>query len=208
VNIPEYAEQTVAEGAFLLMLSLARKLPVLHARMNAEGWAWPSPGVMGYDLAGKTIGLVGRGRIGVSMARMCKGFDMRVLAYDPYVSKEAMAAQGITKVDKLHDMLRAADFVSIHTVLNSETKHLVGAAELLAMKQTAVLINVSRGGLVDEAALVAALEKKTIAGCGLDVYSEEPLTLTGHLQSPLFAMDNVMLLPHLTFYTHEVPPSL
>lgn len=204
VNIPEYAEDTVAEGAFTLMLALAKKLVPLDREMRAEGWAWPTPRWMGRDISGKTVGIVGLGRIGRSFARMAgQGFRARVIAYSPGTSADEMAHLGVEKVDDLHHLLRQSDFVSLHCTLNASTRHIIGAAELAAMKPTAFLINSSRGALVDEGALVAALTEGRIAGAGLDVFSSEPLSLSGHLMSPLFAMPNVIMLPHLTFYTAE-----
>ena len=204
VNIPEYAEETVAEGAFALMIALAKKLMPLQRQMRAEGWAWPTQRWLASDIAGKTVGLVGLGRIGRSMARMAgAGFRARVLGYNPSVSAQEMRASGVEKCDDLREMLARCDFVSIHCVLNDQTRHLIGRAELAAMKPTAFLINTSRGAIVDEAALLEALERGAIAGAGLDVFSQEPLTRTGHPLSRLYAMDNVILSPHLTFYTAE-----
>ncbi|MCW3784039.1 C-terminal binding protein [Defluviimonas salinarum] len=204
VNIPEYAEETVAEGAFTLMIALAKKLVPLDRQMQAEGWAWPTARWMGSDIAGKTVGIVGLGRIGKSFARMAgQGFRARVISFTPGMSAEEMAAHGVEKVEDLHEMLAQSDFVSLHCTLNETTRHIIGAAELAAMKPAAFLINSSRGALVDEAALVAALTEGRIAGAGLDVFSSEPLSLSGHLMSPLFRLPNVLLLPHLTFYTAE-----
>jgi len=204
VNIPEYAEDTVAEGAFTLMIALAKKLIPIHDTVQKEGWAWPSSRWRGSDLCAKTVGLVGTGRIGRRMARMAgSGFRARVLGYDPYVSAETMTAHGIEKENDLKNMLEQCDFVSIHAVLNPDTQHLIGREELACMKPTASLINVSRGAIVDEAALLKALESRQIAGAGLDVYSREPLSKAGHPLSALYAMDNVIVFPHLTFYTRE-----
>ena len=204
VNIPEYAEETVAEGAFALMIALARKLGPLHCEMKATGWAWPVREWLGHDLAGKTLGMVGVGRIGRSLARMAgAGFRMRVLGFDPFVGRETMRAAGVEKCGRLAELLPLADFVSLHAVLNADTRHLIRRAELAAMKSSAVLINVSRGALVDEAALAEALVSGRIAGAGLDVFSREPLSLSGHPLSVLFGLPNVLLTPHLTFYTHE-----
>ena len=203
VNIPEYAEETVAEGAFALMIALAKKLVPISREMTAKGWAWPTPRWLSVDLAGRTLGLVGTGRIGRSMARMAQGFRMRVLGYNPDVGADAMRRAGIEKYDDLIAMLKVCDVVSIHATLNVQTRHLIGAGELAAMKPSALLINSARGALVDEAALVVALQEKRIGGAGLDVFSREPLAHTGHPMSALFAMDNVILFPHLTFYTQE-----
>jgi D-3-phosphoglycerate dehydrogenase len=203
VNVPEYAEETVAEGAFALMIALARKLLPIAREIAQRGWAWPAPEWLGLDLAGRTLGLIGTGKIGRSMARMAAGFRMRVIGYDPYVSAETMRAAGIEKFGNLHALLPASDVVSIHAVLNDETRHLVCRFELSLMKPTAFLINVSRGAIVDEAALVIALQEKVIAGAALDVFSREPLAHSGHPMCALYRMDNVILFPHLTFYTQE-----
>lgn len=204
VNIPEYAEETVAEGAFALMIALAKKLAPLQRTMRRDGWAWPGNSWLGSDIAGKTVGLVGVGRIGKSMARMVgAGFRARVIGYDPSASVEEMNAAGVEKVDDLQNMLSQSDFISIHCVLKPETRHLIGEAELRCMKRSAFLINSARGALVDEAALLSALKEGRIAGAGLDVFSQEPLCLEDHPLSELFDMDNVLLSPHLTFYTRE-----
>jgi D-3-phosphoglycerate dehydrogenase len=126
-----------------------------------------------------------------------------VLGYDPNADPAALAALGIEKIDDLKKMLAACDFVSIHCVLNEKTRGLIGRAELACLKPTAVLINVSRGALVDEEALVEAVVDGRIGGVGLDVYSQEPLKKSGHPMSALFDRDNVILFPHLTFFTHE-----
>jgi len=203
VNIPEYAEETVAEGAFALMIALARKLVPVSREMTEAGWAWPTERWRGIDLAGRTLGLVGTGRIGRSMARMAQGFRMRVLGYDPNVDAQMMQGAGIEKVDDLMAMLGVCDVVSLHAALSEDTRQLIGARELAAMKPSALLINSARGALVDEAALVRALADKRIGGAGLDVFSREPLALRDHPMSALFEMDNVILFPHLTFYTQE-----
>ena len=203
VNVPEYAEETVAEGAFALMIALAKKLMPVGREMAERGWAWPTPRWLGFDLAGRTLGLIGTGRIGRSLARMATGFRMRVIGYDPNVAAETMRAGGIEKAESLDALLAASDVVSLHAVLTAATRHLIGARELGRMKPSAILINTARGALVDEAALVAALQQKRIAGAALDVFSQEPLSHTGHPMSALYRMDNVILFPHLTFYTEE-----
>ena len=204
VNVPEYAEETVAEGAFALMIALARRLVPIHMAMQREGWVWPVSQWRSSDIAGKTVGLVGTGRIGRSMARMAgAGFRARVLGYDPYVDAATMQAHGIEKCDDLHDLLGRSDFVSLHMALNDETRRIIGTGELAAMKRSAFLINVSRGALVDELALLAALKAGRIAGAGLDVFSQEPLDRTTHPLRDLYEMNNVILSPHLTFFTDE-----
>lgn len=204
VNVPEYAEETVAEGAIALMLALARKFKPLQREMETRGWAWPAQRWLASDLAGKTLGLVGVGRIGANVARMAgQGFRMQVLGYDPYVDAQQMSRLCVEKREDLRAMLTQCDVVSLHAVLSPETRHLLGERELDCMKPSAILVNVSRGALVDEAALVRALQRNRIAGAALDVYSQEPLGGSAHALSSLHAMDNVMLWPHLTFYTAE-----
>ncbi len=202
VNIPEYAEETVAEGAFAMLLALARRLPALRDRMQTGGWAWPEPQWLGSDIAGQTVGIVGLGRIGRSMARMAgAGFRARVIAHDPALSAADMG--DVEKCDRLSDLLERSDFVTLHCVLNDDTRHLIGEAELRAMKPTAFLINTARGALVDEQALIRALDAGWIAGAGLDVFSAEPLAPSGHPLAALYGRANVILSPHLTFYTRQ-----
>lgn len=198
VNVPAYAEETVAEGAFALMMALAKRFKPIQQAMQTEGWVWPETRWLGNDLSGKILGLVGVGRIGANMARMAAAFRMRVLGYDPHAAD--MPAERCTD---LGAMLEQCDFVSVHCVLNAQTRGLIGEPELRRMKSSACLINVSRGEIVDEAALLAALQAGRIGGAALDVYGTEPLVKSGHPLSALYAMDNVILWPHLTFYTFE-----
>ncbi len=204
VNIPEYAEETVAEGAFAMLIALAKRIPAIQENMNLKSWVWPQSEYLGLDIAEKTVGIVGCGKIGASMARMAGlGFRARVIGFDPYKTKAEMAENGITKYDNLIEMLRECDFVSLHAVLNEETKHLIGEKELAVIKPSAIIINSARGALIDELALVKALENNQIAGAGLDVFSKEPLNQKDHPLRELFKMKNVILFPHLTFYTVE-----
>ena len=163
VNIPEYAEETVAEGAFAILIALAKRMPALWNEMQSNSWVWPKKEWMGLDIAGKTLGIVGCGKIGSSLARMVgAGFRARVIGYDPNKSRDEMAIKGIEKYDNLTEMLGECDFISLHAVLNKETKHLIGAGELAAMKPTALLINTARGALVDEIALSRLLKKNKL----------------------------------------------
>jgi len=134
---------------------------------------------------------------------MAQGFRARVLAFDPGANAAELAALGIEVVKDLHALLAASDFVSLHAVLNKETRHLIGAPELAVMKPGAILINTARGALIDEGALVEAVLSGHLGGIGLDVYEREPLSRSGHPLSPLFGRDNVILFPHLTFFTAE-----
>lgn len=204
VNVPDYAQETVAEAAFALTIALARRLPEIGRAMERDGWIWPDGRWLGRDIASATMGLVGTGKIGRSMARMAgAGFRARVLGYDPHVDAATMAACGIEKVDDLQAMLRQCDFVSLHTMLNASTRHLIGRAELACLKPSAILVNVSRGALIDEAALVEAVLAGRLGGVGLDVYAQEPLAKEGHPLSALFGRPDVILFPHLAFFTDE-----
>lgn len=202
VNVPDYAEETVAECAFTLLLWLAKKVGPIQQQMNRHGWVWPVPPWAGSDVAGKTIGIVGFGRIGQKMARMAgAGFRARVLVYDPAVSAAQAKAADVELFSDLRTMLADCDFVSLHATLSPGSRHLISAPELACMKQSAYLVNVSRGELVDERALVQALRENQISGAGLDTYGQEPLAHTGHPMSALMSMDNVIMFPHLAFYT-------
>lgn len=171
VNVPNYAQETVAEGAFALMIALARRMPEIGRTMERDGWIWPEQRWLGRDIAGATVGLVGTGKIGRSMARMAgAGFRARILGYDPHVDASTMAGFGVEKVDDLHAMLQHCDFVSLHTMLNASTRHLIGRTELACMKSSVVQVNVPRGALIDEAALVEAVLAGRFGGVGLDVY--------------------------------------
>jgi D-3-phosphoglycerate dehydrogenase len=204
VNVPDYAEETVAEGAFAMMIALAKRLPSLQQAMRRDGWVWPTSHWLSSDIAGKTLGIVGCGRIGTTMARMAgAGFRARVVGYDPGKSTDDMRLRGIEPFDDLREMLAECDFVSLHVALSESSRHMIGAAELDAMKSSAFLINTARGALIDDLALLRALKERRIAGAGLDVYSQEPLNLSDHPLRELFAMDNVIVLPHLTFFTAE-----
>jgi phosphoglycerate dehydrogenase-like enzyme len=176
---------TVAESALLLMLALAKQMPlwVAAARAGSE----PTSGMRGMELHGKTLGLVGFGRIGRLSAGFARAFGMRVLAYDPYVPTSDLA-----EMVSLEDVLRQSDFVSLHPVLTPETHHLINALRLALMKPTAYLINTSRGGVIDESALTAALQQGRLAGAGLDVFETEP----PRTDNPLLHMDNVIGTPH------------
>ncbi len=195
-NCPAYGSDTVADHAFALLMALARRVPEIDGIMKRDGWAWPTPDLLGLDLAGKTMGLIGFGRIGTAMARRCQGFGMTLLCHDPYVTDPNGLDVHFTSLD---ETLEQSDFVSIHSVLTDETLGMIGANELARMKPASLLINVSRGAIIDETALAAALDTGGIGGAGLDVFSDEPLTR----DHPLAGRDNVILTPHLAWYTQE-----
>ena len=197
-NSPDYGSDTVADHAFALMISLARKIPTLDRVMRENAWAWPAPELLGVDLAGKTVGLIGFGRIGRAMSRRCEGFSMTRLVFDPYVEPTSVGEYGVAFVP-FDELLERSDFVSIHSVLTPETRGLIDSAALQKMKETAYLIDVSRGAIIDEDALIHAINNNLIAGAGFDVFSHEPLTS----DYPLLGRDNVILTPHLAWWTKE-----
>ena len=197
-NCPNYGTNTVADFAFGLMLTLARKVIYLDRQMREKDWLWPDFQYAGTDVFGKTIGLVGCGRTGKAMARRCRGFDLKILGSDPYVSHQSEGVEAIEFVE-LDELLSRSDFISIHCCLTPETKNLIDRKSFAKMKPSAFLLNVARGEVVDEVALIEALKSDRIAGAGLDVFSQEPLP-PNH---PLLQMENVILAPHFAYYTRE-----
>jgi len=191
--------QTVAEHTLFLMLALAKRGAV-RDRAVREG-QWDAARAQGgtWELAGRTLLLVGFGRIGREVARRARAFDMAVLAYDPYVDRAAVAELGVEKADDWRAALPAADIVSLHLPRTPETENMIGAAELRAMKPTAVVINTARGGLIDETALADALEAGEVAGAGLDTLDREP----PGPDHRLLALDAVVFSPHSAALTEE-----
>jgi phosphoglycerate dehydrogenase-like enzyme len=177
--------------AFALILELARHVGYESARMRA-GVLWQS--TIGPDLEGLTLGVLGLGKLGTRTAQIARAFGMNVIAWSQNLTAEKCVAAGVAYAGK-DDLLRQSDFISIHLVLSERTRGLVGARELALMKPSAYLINTSRGPIVDEAALIAALSEKKIAGAGLDVFDTEPLPL----DHPFRKMDNVVITPHLGY---------
>lgn len=194
VFTPGSNAEAVAEHALLLMLMLARRVEPLVALARAGRFDEGRGVAPGLELLGKTLGLIGVGRIGGRLGEICRlAFGMRVLGYDPHVSPARSAELGVELTSDVESVLRQADFVSIHAPLTPETHHVVGAAGLRQMKPTAFLINCARGGLVDEAALAEALRAGVIAGAGIDVFAEEPPP-TDH---PLFSIPSCIVTPHV-----------
>ncbi len=192
-NTPGVLTETTADLAWALLMTAARRLGEAERYLRAGRWrSWSPQLMLGQDVCGATLGIVGFGRIGQALARRAKGFNMRLPYTDTDRKLEAEQALGAEFVD-LPTLLRLSDFVSIHTPLTKATTHLIGAAELDLMKPTAVLVNTSRGPVVDEQALAQALRERRIFAAGLDVFESEPLPPT----SPLLALDNVVLLPHI-----------
>ncbi|MCY3543821.1 MAG: C-terminal binding protein [Chloroflexi bacterium] len=190
VNIPDMWTREVANQAMSLLLGLNRRVVNLHDDIRANSWTPRPPYEVG-SLHGETIGILGLGRIGSAMAQRAKGFELDVIAYDPYIGDEAFAERGVTRVS-FEDMMSRSDYISLHTPLTDETRHIIDENALRLMKPNAYLINTSRGPVVDEAALIKALQEGWIAGAGLDVLEKEP----PDQDNPLLSMNNVILSPH------------
>ena len=196
MNTPTGNTISTAEHAMALMLGLSRNLAPAHASLMAE--KWDRKKFKGSQLSGKTLGVVGLGRIGQEVTFRAKAFGMDIVGFDPFLSQERAEELGIRKVNAVKDMLPEIDYLTVHTPLTPETEGLIGPEEVKLMKKGARLVNCARGGIYDEAALVAGLESGHLGGVALDVYSNEPCT-----DSPLFKMDNVLCTPHLGASTEE-----
>lgn len=195
VNAPTSNIVSTAEQAVTLLLAVARNTVAASAALKAG--EWQRSAYTGVELAGKVVGVIGLGRVGVLFAQRMAGFGTRLIAYDPYV-QPARAAQLGVRLAGLEELLREADFISIHATKTPETVGLIGARELAMVKPGVRIVNAARGGIVDEQALADALAEGRVAGAGVDVYAKEPCT-----SSPLFAFGNVVCTPHLGASTHE-----
>ncbi len=198
-NTPYAIADCVADQAISLLFSLVRQITRHDRYVHRGHWSFRLA-LPGRRFAGATLGLVGFGRIPQRLVRKLAGFEMHFVAYDPYVSAEAMASCCVQRVE-LDVLLQASDYVSVHCPLTAETRHLIAERELRQMKPSAYLINTSRGPVVDERALVKALREGWIAGAGLDVLEREPIDPA----SPLLAMDNVIITPHFSGYSDRYP---
>jgi len=197
VNLPGFCTEEVANHALALLLACAKKLTLMNDMVKQGKWdeAKKAQAPM-VPIYGQTLGLVGCGDIGRMPARKAQCLNLRILGYDPYVDKSLARECGITLMS-LPELLRESDFISVHTPLNEETRHLIGEKEFKQMKPTAYYISTARGPVTDEAALIKALQEKWIAGAGLDVFEKEPVTL----DNPLLKMDNVVVTPHSASYS-------
>lgn len=195
--------ESVAEHAFAMLLALSRRVLELDNFVRKGNWKTQQevglgPAMIPHDLYGKTIGIIGFGEIGSRVARIARGFNMHIVAYDPYVSQERLREFDATSLP-LESLLKTSDFVAINTILSPETRGMIGEAQLALMKATTILVNVSRGAVVDQAALVTALQTKKIAGAGLDVFMKEPVDLNDALSQ----LENVVLSPHIAGGSQE-----
>lgn len=217
MNVPSYGENTVAEHTFALILTLSRKIHQSYIRSKKNDFS--IEGLMGFDLCGKTIGVIGCGKIGSHVIRIAKGFEMNVITYDPYKDKKIAQKLGFKYVS-LSNLLKQADIISLHVPLCSETKHLINWKNINQIKKGALLINTARGGLVDTDALIKALDTHRLQGAALDVLEEENLIMEDiHLlrhnhkdytrfkkiikNHRLLKRDNVIFTPHIAFFSQE-----
>jgi len=195
VIVPDLWVREVANHALALLLAWNRKIPTLDRQVRAGVWAGGVPGGAG-ALHGETVGIVGLGNIGSAFARRVAALETTVIACDPYVDDRHFAALGLERVS-LERLAERSDYVSVHTLLNAETRHLIGEKFFARMKPTALLINTSRGPVVDERALIRALQERRLAGAALDVWEDEPIAR----DNPLLAMDNVVATPHAAYFS-------
>jgi D-3-phosphoglycerate dehydrogenase len=195
INTPDGPTESTAEHAIALMLSLTKRVADGDRILRSgTGWRLPS---QGFETVGATLGLVGLGRIGGRVAEIARALGMRVLAFDPFVSPERAAALSVALAGSLDELLSSSDVVSLHCPAIPETYRLIGAAALAKMRPGSYLINVARGTVIDEDALVAALRSGHLAGAGLDVYDPEP----ARVDHPLFSLPNTVCTPHIASYT-------
>ena len=202
LNAPGGNTVSTAEHAFSLLLSVARKIP--QADANVRNKNWNKKDFEGVELYDKTLGIIGMGRIGSELSRRAIAFGMRVVAYDPYLSATRARSLQVELVDELDDLLASADFISLHTPLTAETRHLFDRARLQKTKRGVRIINCARGGLIDEDVLASALQDRHVAGAALDVFETEPLPP----DSPLRGAPNLVLTPHLGASTAEAQESV
>ncbi len=196
VNTPDAPTESTAEHAVALLLALAKR--VAAGDRQLRGADIPHSRLQGTEVRGRTLGVVGFGRIGRRMAEICRhGLQMRVVVYDPYIDPAQAAARGVEVADSLESLLAQANFVSLHPAFTPETRHLINQARLQLMPPGSYLINVSRGPVVDEQALIRALESGHLAGAAMDVYDPEPPSP----DNPLFKMENVVATPHISSFT-------
>ncbi len=204
VNVPDYGTPEVALHALTLLLVVHRRIAHYDGEVRRGGWPRGSevrPPI--HRLSGRTLGIIGLGRIGRALAGYAAPLGLHVLAYDPYVTRTAAMNAGAVLVD-YQTLLRQSDFVSCHTPLNEETRHLLGEPELRLMKRGAIVVNTSRGPVVDTVALAAAVREGRLAGAGLDVFEDEPVP-SDH---PLRSTANTILTPHVAWYSEEAQETL
>jgi D-3-phosphoglycerate dehydrogenase len=197
MNAPDGNTVSTAEHSFGLILALTRHIPRADASMRAG--KWDRKKFMGVELQGKTLGIVGIGRVGRALAKRAIAFDMTVIAYDPFVKAEDARKVGVTLVSTLDELFAKADIISLHSTVSDDTRGLINAANIAKMKDGVMIVNVARGQLINNADLAAALKSGKVAGAAIDVYDVEPPAA----DHPLLGLDNVVYTPHLGASTNE-----
>ena len=197
INVPDVWVREVANHAVGLLLALNRKIVLLDRQVHGGTWSAGVPGAFTGSIHGETVGIVGLGNIGSAFAKRIAAFETTVIAYDPHVPDDRFAKLGVHRMPSLEALAERADYVSVHTLLNRETHHLIGESFFKRMKPTAILINTSRGPVVDEKALLRALENKQLAGAALDVWEKEPAAK----DHPLLQLENVIATPHAAYFS-------
>ncbi|MCL5771933.1 MAG: C-terminal binding protein [Actinobacteria bacterium] len=197
-NLPDYAILEVTNHTIALILALNRKLFLYNFGIRNGLWGF-SVGVPIKRIDGQTLGLIGFGNIAQNVSKKCIGLGLKVISFDPNIDEDYMISCGVVKVDSLYYLLKNSDFVSLHVPLNDSTRGIIGEKELKMMKPDAYLINTGRGGLINEPLLIKAIEEKWIAGAGLDVYLNEPISK----DNKLLKLENVILTPHVAYYSEE-----
>lgn len=196
VNAPQSNVLSAAEHTMALLLAAARNVPQAHLSLVSGEWARER--YQGVELHGKTLGIVGLGRVGALVAQRASAFGMRLVAFDPYIASSRSTQMGVELVSSVADICKRADFITVHLPKTPETVGIIGERELQLVRPGVRIVNTARGGLIDEAALVAALQSGRVAGAGIDVFDGEPVT-----SHPLFGLDNVVVTPHLGAATAE-----
>ena len=196
--VPDYCIEEVADHTMTLLLTLARSVVNLNAEVRSGGWD-PGVGRPVYRLRGKTVGIVGLGRIGRAVAERVKPFGFKIVVHDPYLSEDMFPAGQAPNFVSFDELLETADFVSVHTPLTTNTRHLIGEPELRKMKRSAFLVNTCRGPVIDEYALARALDGGELAGAGIDVLEGEPPPA----DHPIRSARNAVITPHTAFYSEE-----
>jgi D-3-phosphoglycerate dehydrogenase len=187
----------VADHALSLILTLVRKIVWADRNVKENRWDWKAVQPIS-RFKDKTVGIIGFGRIGRKVAQRLRGFEVKIVSYDPYVPEEIFREYGVEKVD-FKTLIKESDIITVHTPLTDETRHMIGEKEFRSMKREAIMVNVSRGGIIDEKALYEALKEGWIAGAGLDVLEEEP----PDKDNPLLRLDNVIITPHMAWYSNK-----
>lgn len=197
-NVPDYCIDEVSSHALALIMCLVRKITKGHKLMETGGWGYKSITPIRRISGVQTLGLIGFGKIGRALAQKAQAVGFSVVGFDPFIEPEVFRIYNVTHIRELEQILSMSDIISIHSPLNSQTERMIGINEFRLMKPHAYLINASRGAIVDEEALIKALEKCLISGAGIDAFTIEP-----PVNSKLLSLDNVILTPHIAYYSEE-----